>query len=100
MSRATSILFEILGLQTPRGRLIFFAAASIIIFVTPYSWLAQLSLWQRIGIEAPSVGLTRAFWHVLHFEWLAAWHRNPLIYLVLLVGIPLLARDVFKIVRK
>ncbi|MFZ1483593.1 MAG: DUF2752 domain-containing protein [Candidatus Saccharimonadales bacterium] len=72
----------------------------MLIFIAPYAWLASLSLWQRLGFEgAPSVGLTRAYWHVLHLDFYAAWERNKLIYLVLAIGLPLLVRDIMLIQR-
>jgi hypothetical protein len=93
-------LLEIVGLQTPRGRLAFFGIASLLIFVAPYSWLAHLSLWQHLGLPAPSIGLTRAYWQVLHLHFAAAWQRNHLIYVVLALGLPLLAWDAVKVWRR
>jgi hypothetical protein len=92
-----NFFLEIIGLHTPRGRILFFVAVSIAIFLTPYSFLAGLSLWQKIGIDAPSVGLTRAYWHVLHLDFVQAWVRNPLIFAVIAVGVPLLVRDAHKL---
>lgn len=97
MRRLPRLLFEVVGLQTPRGRLIFFALASLAIFVVPFHLLGQLSIWQRLGIPAPSIGLTRAYWHLLHLDPGAAWDRNPLIFAVLAVGLPLLAKDAYKL---
>lgn len=95
IGRAWRQITEIIGLQTPRGRVICFLAASAAIFVAPYDWLAGLSLWQRLGIDAPSIGLTRAYWHILHLDPVAAWQRNRLIFVVLAIGLPMLARDAF-----
>ena len=97
MGRAWRLTTEIIGLQTPRGRLLFFALISSAIFVAPYDVLAHLSLWQRLGIPSPSIGLTRAYWHILHLDFGAAWHRNRLIYPVLAIGLPLLARDAYRL---
>lgn len=99
MRRAASTLWQTIGLQTPGGRLLFFAVATLAIFLAPYDWLAGLSLWQRLGIPSPSIGLTRAYWHLLHLDPGAAWQRNPLIYVVLAVGLPLLARDVYALTK-
>lgn len=88
------ILLDTIGLRTPAGRLLFFAVASIIIFVVPQSFLGGLSLWERIGFDnAPSVGLTRAYQYILHGDLSAAWQRNPMIFLVLAIGVPLLVKD-------
>jgi hypothetical protein len=90
-------LIEIIGLQTARGRLLFFAVASIAIFLAPYSFLSRLSIWQHLGWDsAPSIGLTRAYWHLMHLDVSAAWVRNPLIFAVLLIGLPMLARDGYR----
>lgn len=92
---------DIIGLQTPSGRLILFSLASAIIFVLPQSVLGEFSLWARIGLEnAPSVGLTRAYNHVLHGNLAEAWTRNALIFVVLAVGLPLLVNDAVKLVSR
>ena len=94
------LFVEVISLQTPRGRLIFFGMVSMLVFIAPYTWLANLSLWQRLGLDgAPSIGLTRAYWHILHLEFAAAWERNKLIYLVLAIGLPLLVRDILLVRR-
>jgi len=91
---------EMLSLQTARGRLLTFLLLSSAIFASQYHWLDHLSLWGNLGFtHAPSVGLTRAYWLLLHGHPEAAWHRNRLIYLILLVGVPLLVRDFLSIVR-
>lgn len=101
MKQIGAFAIEIIGLQSARGRLVFFCVASAIIFMLPYSALGNLSIWQRLGLDwAPSIGLTRAYWLVLHLDFVAAWHRNPLIYGVLAVGLPLLGKDLWQIVKK
>ncbi len=95
MQRVGKLAIETIGLQSARGRLVFFCAATFIIFLVPYSLLGNLSLWQRLGLDwAPSIGLTRAYWLVLHLDFQAAWQRNPLIYAVMTVGFPLLIKDI------
>lgn len=93
------IALDTIGLQTPAGRLLFFAIVSIAIFLVPYAWLANLSIWQYLNIPSPSIGLTRSYWLVLHGDFEAAWVRNKLIYLVLFIGLPLLVIDVIKITK-
>ena len=93
--------FAIIGLQTAAGRLAFFGLASVVIFMLPQSVLAEFSLWARLGFDsAPSIGLTRAYNHVLHGDFAAAWARNHLIFLVMIVGLPLLMRDTLHVYRK
>jgi hypothetical protein len=93
------LVVETVGLQTPRGRLLFFGIVSTGIFLAPYSWLSHLSLWQYIGVNSPSIGLTRAYWRLLHGDVAGAYERNPLIFVVLAVGVPLLVFDIIKLAR-
>jgi len=61
------LLLEIIGLSTARGRVTFVFAASVMVYFVPFRWLAGLSLWQRLGLDwMPSIGLTRAYWLLLH----------------------------------
>jgi hypothetical protein len=95
------LLFEILGLQTPRGRLLFFALVSLLIFLTPYEVLANFSIWHKIGFEsAPSIGLTRAYWHILHLDIEAAYKVNRLIFIVMAIGVPILMHDAWQQLTK
>jgi hypothetical protein len=81
------------GLQSPRGRLLFFAVITIAVFVVPYDWLAHLSLWQALHIPAPSIGLTRAYHLLLHGNIAGAWRRNELIFPIIGVGTVVLGND-------
>lgn len=87
------LFIEIAGLQTARGRLLFFLIVTLAVAIVPYAWLGNLSLWQLLGIPSPSIGLTRAYWKILHGDPVGAFMRNPLIYAVLAIGIPLLVID-------
>ena len=88
------LFIEIAGLQTARGRLLFFLIVTLAVAIVPYAWLGNLSLWQLLGIPSPSIGLTRAYWKILHGDPVGAFMRNPLIYVVLAVGLPLLIIDI------
>lgn len=80
--------------------MIAWAALTLVIFVSPYVWLENLSLWQMIGFDsAPSIGLTRSYWLLLHGDVAAAWERNPLIFAVLTVGLPILLNDLRIVIR-
>lgn len=91
---------ESIGLQTSAGRLVFFIIASVFIFFLPTSTLAEFSIWQKLNIPSPSIGLTRAYHHILHGNIDLAWQQNKLIFAVLLIGLPLLAKDVYNISKK
>lgn len=96
MSLAGQVISEIATLHTPRARLGLFGALTSAIYMSQFSWLARLSLWQHLGLDwVPSIGLTRSYWLLLHGDPLAAWHFNPLIYAVLAVGAPLLIHDMW-----
>lgn len=94
-------LFRTISLQTPLSRLLVFGVLTIAIFFSSYDWLAHLSLWDRFGLEwMPSIGLTRAYWLLIHGDPVGAWQRNGLIYLVLAVGLPILIRDAWTMYRQ
>lgn len=94
------LLLEAMSLHTARGRVLVFAAATVIIFFCRYHWLDHLSLWGHLGLtHAPSIGLTRAYWLLLHGHPVDAWHRNRLIYAVLAIGLPLILRDALNLTR-
>lgn len=93
-------IVEVIGLQTSRGRLVFFGIVCFVVFLLPTHILANFSLWSKLDISAPSIGLTRAFHHVLHGNFEQAWQQNGLIFVVLLIGLPLLAKDVYNVTKK
>jgi len=94
------LLIEIVTLQTARGRLVFASIAHLLLFVVPYAWLADLSLYKRVGLDwAPSIGLTRAYWLLLHGDLAAAWGRNWLIFPVLAVGWSIVGLDVYRLLN-
>lgn len=91
---------ELLSLNSPQSRLFWWAFLTFSIFVVPYHWLEDLSLYKTIGWEsAPSIGLTRAYWLLIHGNPDAAVAMNSLILVVLVVGLPLLAVDALQLMR-
>lgn len=99
MQRLTRIALQTIGLSSPKGRLLFFALVTSGVFFAPYSWLGHLSLWQLLQIPSPSIGLTRAYWKFLHLDFAGAWHRNALIYAVLVVVIAIVAKDIYTLLH-
>jgi hypothetical protein len=91
--------FEVIGLRSSRGRVVFFAAATIMIYLAPISLLAGLSLWQRLGIPSPSIGLTRAYHYFLHGDLHHAWQQNKIIYVILCLGLPIIIKDAYNTLK-
>ncbi len=100
MKPTKRIAIETIGLQTSRGRLAFFTVVSFIVFLLPIKTLAGFSLWGKIGFDLPSIGLTRAYHYVLHGNFEQAWQQNGLVFIVLLIGLPLLIKDVYNVVKQ
>jgi len=92
-------MVEIIGLQSARGRLLFFVVITSAVFLAPYHLLGNLSLWQALNIPSPSIGLTRAYHLLLHGDIHGAWQRNKLIFTILAVGLVILARDLLTITK-
>lgn len=99
LSKAKNWLIELVSLSTPQAQLWFWGLATVIIFFLPYRFFENISLWQRLGWDsAPSIGLTRAYWLLIHGDVAAAWDRNRLIFLIIAIGVPLLLIDIYKII--
>ncbi|HTE57313.1 MAG TPA: DUF2752 domain-containing protein [Verrucomicrobiae bacterium] len=95
---AKQLVWQIVTLGTPQGRVLAWLAATTIVFIVPFSWLSNLSLWQRLGFDwAPSIGLTRAYWLLIHGHPAAALDRNFLIVPVCVVGLVVIAGDIYRI---
>lgn len=95
---SAQLLWSVVGLQTPAGRILFFVAVTIGVFLVPFRWLENLSLWKRLDIPSPSIGLTRAYWRLLHGDVAGAWQQNKLIFVVIAIGGSLLAHDIYQLV--
>ncbi|GEM_PF-1660703 len=96
----TDLLFEIIGLQTARGRVLFFGIVSICVYLLPVNTLKNFSLWNLLDIHSPSIGLTRAYHYVLHGDFAKAWEQNDFIFVVLIVGIPIIVKDVYNVTQQ
>ena len=89
---------ELISLSTARSRLVFWGLATVVTFFLPYRFFENISLWQRLGWDsAPSIGLTRAYWLLIHGNPAAAYDRNWLIFVVIAVGLPLLLADAYRV---
>jgi hypothetical protein len=101
LTKIRTVFLETIALQSPRGRIIFAVLAITFIYLSPYHWFENLSLYKRAGLTwVPSIGLTRAFWHLTHGNLVAAWERNWLIFPILFVGLSIILLDIYKLLRK
>lgn len=88
-------------MQSPRGRLAVAALVHLALFFVPYRWLTNLSLYKLLGLNwVPSIGLTRAYWLLLHGDLVAAWQRNWFIFPVLTVMWSIVALDTYSIFKQ
>ncbi|MCX6804708.1 MAG: DUF2752 domain-containing protein [Patescibacteria group bacterium] len=96
-------ILNIIGLQTPMARLTVFTGTTICLYSISYSSLLQtptLSLFSRLNIPSPSIGLTRAYWLLIHGDLNGAWQMNKLVYLVALVLAGIIVVDGIALLRK
>ncbi len=78
---------NLIGLQTPPARLFVVLGGSLFLLIIPYNLLVSMpsvSLFSNTGINSPSIGLTRAYWLLLHTRISDAWAMNPLIFLAII----------------
>jgi hypothetical protein len=96
--RLTELFRQSLTLSTPKGRVFAWIIATLLLLLIPYTWLSHLSLWQRLGLDwAPSIGLTRAYWLLIHGQPAAAVDLNALIIPVCVIGLVVLTWDLRRI---
>lgn len=95
-----NVFLETISLQTARGRLIFAGIANCLLLVVPYHWLDNLSIYKHLGVHSPSIGLTRAYWLLIHGHLAESWSRNWLIFPVIAVGWSIVALDIYNIRKK
>lgn len=85
------------GLQTPIARLGVIGIGTLGLYVISYSALLKLptlSVFSRLQIPSPSIGLTRAYWYLIHGQFANAWRMNKLIYIVAVVLVVLVTKDI------
>ncbi|MDZ7744595.1 MAG: DUF2752 domain-containing protein [Candidatus Saccharibacteria bacterium] len=102
-NRFKSKLLNVVGLQTPAGRLVAFAAVTAFVYVTSVfriTWIPNLSLYKYLGINAPSIGLTRAFRLLINGDVSGAWQMNWLIFPVVAIVLGIVIIDITKLMRK
>ena len=95
-------VMDFLTLQKPEFRLGFFGLVTMVLLVTPYQFLEQhhLSLYERLHIPSPSIGLTRAYWKLIHGDFSGAWQRNKLIYAVVCIVLGIVVKDILELISK
>lgn len=96
-------LLNTIGLQTPIARLAVIAIGTLGLYIISYSTLLGLptiSVYSRLQIPSPSIGLTRAYWYLIHGQFANAWRMNKLIYIVALVLVGLVTKDVLSLKKR
>ena len=90
-------LSDMIGLQKPGPRLVMVLLLHCLLLIVTYKALegAGLSLFGRLDIPSPSIGLTRAYWLLLHGNINAAYAMNPLIFIVAPVIWALIFKDIY-----
>lgn len=81
-------LISLISLQTPISRILVIASITTFLYIVRYQTLLSIptiSVYSRLNLPLPSIGLTRAYWFLIHGKYYSAWQMNKLIYLVALV---------------
>lgn len=99
---AGNLALEVIGLQTPRGRIgaflvVFLIGAAMSLDILP--WVPNLSVYAALGIPSPSIGLTRAFVQLLNGDMAAAYDRNWLIFPIVAIAALIFVRDLRRIIK-
>lgn len=95
-------LVDLIGLQTPGSRLTVILGISASLYSISYSTLLSIptiSIFARLHVPSPSIGLTRAYWYLIHGQFGNAWHMNKLIFIVFGVIVGLVVIDSVTIAR-
>jgi hypothetical protein len=101
MPRQVKRVLEFLGLQTPISRITIIGGITLALYLIDYRQLLKLptiSLYSLAKIPSPSIGLTRAYWYLIHGKFTDAYRMNRLIYIVAAVVIILAAIDLYRII--
>jgi hypothetical protein len=100
--RSTSLLLRFVALEKTSFLVGFVAIVTLFVLAVPYEWLesSRLSLYERLGIPSPSIGLTRAYWLLVRGRFDDAWDRNPLIYVTVVILIGIFSRSGLSYLKK
>lgn len=93
----------LIGLQTPQARLAVITGVSIALRFVSYENLIKapsISLYSHLGLPSPSIGLTRAYWLLIHGNFKAAWNMNKLVYLVGFVLFGIVVADITRLLKQ
>jgi len=96
-------LLYLLSLSKPFSRVIVFSSGLILLFLLPTDKLYYLpirSIYETIFHFKPySSGITRAVSTLLHGDLKGAWNFNPLVYLIILISIVILIKDLVYLIK-
>lgn len=95
IAHVSGFFSEAVTLSSARGRIFFFCMLTGILLIIPYHTLesTHLSVYAWLKLPSPSVGLTRAYWKLIHGDVVGAWHRNALIFVIVAVWSFVMGRD-------
>ena len=102
-------LIEIISLQTPKDRLIVIFTGFLVLLITPieklsylpiFSLYEELGLYNYLGFEFYSAGITRSISSILHLNFDLAYTYNPLGFVFVFVLIIIVIRDLFLVYKK
>lgn len=95
-------ILNTIGLQTPFSRIAAILSVTTFLYLIHYQSLLSIptvSVYSRLNIPSPSIGLTRAYWYLIHGEFQSAWNMNKLIYFVAVVLATIVVVDVIRLIR-
>ena len=96
-------LILLIGLSSPLGRIIVFTTGLVTLALLPTQNLKYLpirSIYEDIlHLRLYSFGTTRSISMILHGDFSGAWQLNKLSYLIILVVLILLVKDIYYLIR-
>lgn len=96
-------IINIIGLTTPFNRLLVFIGGIVILWILPFDRLQYLpirSVYETLFHVKPySSGIMRGLSKLLHGDFYGAYEMNKLSYLVLLVVLFLIIKDILYVIR-
>lgn len=96
------------ALETPKSRIFTISISSLILIILPLNKLSllpifsvyeKMGLYNFLGFEFYSVGMTRSLSSIFHLNFLEAWQYNPLGFIFVFGLIIMVSTDSYKIYK-